>query len=122
MAHPKLQMVRTRYAFCCGYCGVSEADAGGELTVGHFHPVAAGGDHSDENLRPSPCVTPMSPTLPRPVAGVQHQGRSAAPRSAWFRGAPAEAAPRWTRGQSHGCGHWQVALGSSRGHAPEALA
>jgi hypothetical protein len=35
MAHPKLQMVRARYAFCCGYCGVSEADVGGELTVDH---------------------------------------------------------------------------------------
>jgi HNH endonuclease len=50
MAHPKWQTVRERYAFCCGYCGVSEADAGGELTVDHFHPISAGGDHSDENL------------------------------------------------------------------------
>jgi len=50
MAHPKLQTVRERYAFCCGYCGVSEADVGGELTVDHFRPVSAGGDHSDENL------------------------------------------------------------------------
>jgi HNH endonuclease len=50
MAHPKLQTVRERYAFCCGYCGVSEADVGGELTVDHFHPVSAGGDHSDDNL------------------------------------------------------------------------
>jgi hypothetical protein len=50
MAHPKLQTVRTRYAFCCGYCGVSETDAGGELTVDHFRPVSAGGDDSDENL------------------------------------------------------------------------
>jgi len=48
MAHPKLQTVRERYA--CGYCGVSEADVGGELTVDHFHPVSGGGDHSDENL------------------------------------------------------------------------
>jgi hypothetical protein len=50
MAHPKLQTVRARYAFCCGYCGVSEADVGGELTVDHFRPVSAGGDNSDENL------------------------------------------------------------------------
>ncbi len=50
MAHPKLQTVRERYAFCCGYCGVSEADVGGELTVDHFRPVSAGVDHSDENL------------------------------------------------------------------------
>lgn len=50
MAHPKLQTVRERYALCCGYCGVSEADVGGELTVDHFHPVSAGGDDSDANL------------------------------------------------------------------------
>ena len=50
MAHPQLQTVRERYAFCCGYCGVSEADVGGELTVDHFYPVSAGGDHSETNL------------------------------------------------------------------------
>jgi len=42
--------VRLRYDFRCGYCGVSEEDVGGELTVDHFHPAAAGGDDSDENL------------------------------------------------------------------------
>ena len=50
MAHPKLQTVRERDAFCCGYCGASETDVGGELTIDHFHPVSAGGDDSDENL------------------------------------------------------------------------
>jgi DNA-directed RNA polymerase subunit RPC12/RpoP len=50
MAHPRLPTVRERYAFCCGYCGVCEADVGGELTVDHFCPVSAGGDDSDENL------------------------------------------------------------------------
>ena len=50
MAHPKLQTVRERYAFCCGYCGVSETDVGGELTVDHFRPISAGGDDSDANL------------------------------------------------------------------------
>ena len=50
MAHPKLQLVRERYAYCCGYCGVSETDTGGELTVDHFRPVSAGRDDSDENL------------------------------------------------------------------------
>jgi hypothetical protein len=50
MAHPKLQTVREVYAFCCGYCGVSEVDVGGELTVDHFRPVSAGGDDSDANL------------------------------------------------------------------------
>jgi 5-methylcytosine-specific restriction endonuclease McrA len=50
MAHPRLPTVRERYAFCCGYCGVSEADVGGELTVDHFCSVSASGDDSDENL------------------------------------------------------------------------
>ncbi len=50
MAHPKLPAVRERYVFRCGYCGVSEADVGGELTVDHFRPVSAGGDDDDENL------------------------------------------------------------------------
>src|SRR5207249_2255661 len=34
----------------CGYCGISEVDAGGERTVDHFRPVSAGGDDSDDNL------------------------------------------------------------------------
>lgn len=42
--------MRERYAFRCGYCGVSETDAGGELTVDHFRPASAGGDDSDDNL------------------------------------------------------------------------
>jgi hypothetical protein len=50
VAHPKHQEVRRRYAFRCGYCGVTEVEAGGELTVDHFHPVSAGGDDSDDNL------------------------------------------------------------------------
>src|SRR5262249_18721409 len=50
VAHPKHQEVRRRFAFRCGYCGVTEVDAGGELTVDHFHPVSAGGDDSDDNL------------------------------------------------------------------------
>ena len=50
MAHFKHQSVRVLYAYCCGYCGLSETDAGGELTVDHHEPVSAGGDDSDENL------------------------------------------------------------------------
>ena len=50
MAHPKHEGVRHRYEFRCGYCGVSESSAGGELTVDHFVPVSAGGDDSDDNL------------------------------------------------------------------------
>lgn len=50
MAHPLLQTVRQRYAFRCGYCGVSEVEVGGELTVDHFRPVSAGGEDREENL------------------------------------------------------------------------
>jgi HNH endonuclease len=50
MAHPSHEHVRLRYQRCCGYCGVSEAETGGELTVDHFQPVSAGGDESDNNL------------------------------------------------------------------------
>jgi 5-methylcytosine-specific restriction endonuclease McrA len=50
VAHPKHEQVRQRYGYRCGYCGVTEVDAGGDLTVDHHQPVAAGGDDSDANL------------------------------------------------------------------------
>lgn len=50
MPHPKHSTVRKRYREKCGYCGVTEIDCGGELTVDHFVPVVAGGDESDGNL------------------------------------------------------------------------
>lgn len=50
MAHPRHELVRSRYGGCCGYCGVSEVDAAGELTVDHFIPSSAAGDDSDDNL------------------------------------------------------------------------
>jgi hypothetical protein len=50
VAHPKHEDVRQRYGFRCGYCGVTEADTAGELTVDHYQPVTAGGDDSDDNL------------------------------------------------------------------------
>ncbi|MBI1745141.1 MAG: HNH endonuclease [Acidobacteria bacterium] len=50
MAHPKHAQVRQRYNYRCGYCGVSEVDTGGELTIDHFQPVSAGGDDRDDNL------------------------------------------------------------------------
>jgi hypothetical protein len=48
--HPKHEEVRRRYEFQCGYCGISETDAGGELTVDHYNPVSSGGTDADENL------------------------------------------------------------------------
>jgi hypothetical protein len=50
MAHPKHDAVRQRYGFRCGYCGVSEEDVGGELTIDHYCPTSKGGDDSDANL------------------------------------------------------------------------
>jgi hypothetical protein len=50
MAHPKLNLVRQRFNFRCGYCGVSETDTGGLLTVDHFRPSSAGGTDDDDNL------------------------------------------------------------------------
>jgi hypothetical protein len=50
MAHPRHTWVRQRFQSRCGYCGVSETDVGGELTVDHYVPVSAGGDDSDDNL------------------------------------------------------------------------
>lgn len=42
--------MRQRYGFRCGYCGVSETDTGGELTIDHFRPVSAGGGDEEANL------------------------------------------------------------------------
>ena len=35
--------VRQRAAFACEYCGVTETDVGGLLTIDHFRPFARGG-------------------------------------------------------------------------------
>lgn len=50
MAHPSHGVVRVRYDFACGYCGVSEATSGGELTVDHYYPESRGGGEDDANL------------------------------------------------------------------------
>jgi hypothetical protein len=42
--------VRRRANFACEYCGVTETDAGGLLTVDHFLPRARGGTDEAENL------------------------------------------------------------------------
>ena len=50
MAHPRHDSVRPRFQNRCGYCGVDEVHAGGELTVDHFQPLAAGGGDVLDNL------------------------------------------------------------------------
>jgi hypothetical protein len=44
------EQIRIRANFACEYCGVTEIDSGGELTVDHFHPQARGGDDTLDNL------------------------------------------------------------------------
>lgn len=44
------EKVRERACFRCEFCGVTETDAGGELTIDHFRPVSRGGDDSSDNL------------------------------------------------------------------------
>jgi hypothetical protein len=42
--------IRQRAGFACEFCGVSETDAGGELTIDHFQPKAKGGEDHPDNL------------------------------------------------------------------------
>lgn len=42
--------VRRRANFACEFCGVSEIDVGGQLTIDHFQPKSKGGKDSLENL------------------------------------------------------------------------
>jgi hypothetical protein len=42
--------VRERYRARCGYCGVTEQQSGGLLTVDHFRPRAQGGSDDGDNL------------------------------------------------------------------------
>ncbi|NWF82035.1 MAG: HNH endonuclease [Chloroflexi bacterium] len=48
---PDLRLaVRTRASFACEYCGVSEADTGGELTIDHYRPRSHHGSNEPDNL------------------------------------------------------------------------
>lgn len=42
--------VRQRANFACEFCGVSETDTGGELTIDHFRPQTKGGTDDLDNL------------------------------------------------------------------------
>lgn len=44
------QEVRARANFACEFCGVTETDTGGELTVDHYQPKTKGGKDTLENL------------------------------------------------------------------------
>lgn len=49
MRQDERESLRRRFQFRCGYCEVSERDAGAELTVDHFQPRSQGGLHEPEN-------------------------------------------------------------------------
>lgn len=42
--------IRRRAEYACEYCGITESDAGGELTVDHYLPTSKGGGDDIENL------------------------------------------------------------------------
>ena len=44
------QSIRGLYDFRCGYCGVTEIEAGGQLEVDHFCPRSQGGPDTLDNL------------------------------------------------------------------------
>jgi HNH endonuclease len=44
------QLVREKANFCCEYCGTSETESGGDLTLDHFQPQSKNGKDEEENL------------------------------------------------------------------------
>lgn len=44
------EQVRQRANFQCEFCGVTETDTGGQLTVDHFCPISKGGNDDLDNL------------------------------------------------------------------------
>ncbi|MCQ3937352.1 MAG: hypothetical protein DPW18_09925 [Chloroflexi bacterium] len=44
------EQVRLRANYACEFCGVTETDTGGELTIDHFQPLAKGGNDDPDNL------------------------------------------------------------------------
>ena len=44
------EQARAQCGFKCGYCGVSEAESGGELEIDHYQPVTHGGTDAPANL------------------------------------------------------------------------
>lgn len=42
--------IREAFNYCCGYCGVTESDIGGELEIDHYQPSTRGGGDEVNNL------------------------------------------------------------------------
>jgi len=49
-AEERRTLLRERYGFRCGYCGITESSAGALLTADHFQPRAHGGSDDLDNL------------------------------------------------------------------------
>ena len=50
LSHAARNRVRQRANYACEYCGVSEVDSGGMLTIDHFQPKSKGGTDALRNL------------------------------------------------------------------------
>lgn len=46
----KREAVRVAYSYCCGYCGITEINAGNALDIDHYQPVKYGGNDALDNL------------------------------------------------------------------------
>ena len=46
----KRESTRIAYNYCCGYCGLSETDAGNTLDIDHYRPVKHDGTDDYDNL------------------------------------------------------------------------
>lgn len=44
------KQIRQYANFACEFCGVTETDTGGQLTLDHYQPKAKGGEDRFENL------------------------------------------------------------------------
>ncbi len=44
------EQIRHQANFACEFCGVTETDTGGQLTIDHFQPISQQGDDNIENL------------------------------------------------------------------------
>lgn len=44
------EQVRRRANYACEFCGISETDAGGKLTIDHFRPRSKGGEDHQDNV------------------------------------------------------------------------
>jgi 5-methylcytosine-specific restriction endonuclease McrA len=101
--------VRQRAQFACEYCGVTEVDSAGQLTVDHYRPRSRGGTDTLENLlyccyRCNLYKADYWPEAPDdPVLWVPARGRGKATCSP-SRTADFTPSPRWGNSRCNACG------------------